>query len=76
MAEIVIWGSGAIGGTIGAHLARTGRKVLFVYDPDLVNLLVPSFVSGSSDSSSASSPDATAATTKTTKTTRTKGAAQ
>lgn len=31
MAEpIVIWGSGAIGGTIGAHLARAGHDVLFV----------------------------------------------
>ncbi|MEO3472707.1 2-dehydropantoate 2-reductase N-terminal domain-containing protein [Roseomonas sp. CAU 1739] len=31
MAEpIVIWGSGAIGGTIGAHLARAGHEVLFV----------------------------------------------
>lgn len=27
---IVIWGAGAIGGTIGAHLARAGRAVLFV----------------------------------------------
>lgn len=27
---IVIWGSGAIGGTIGAHLRRAGRDVLFV----------------------------------------------
>ena len=27
---IVIWGSGAIGGTIGAHLARAGHPVLFV----------------------------------------------
>lgn len=27
---IVIWGSGAIGGTIGAHLARAGHEVLFV----------------------------------------------
>lgn len=31
MAEsIVIWGSGAIGGTIGAHLSRAGHDVLFV----------------------------------------------
>jgi 2-dehydropantoate 2-reductase len=31
MAEpIVIWGSGAIGGTIGAYLRRAGRDVLFV----------------------------------------------
>ncbi len=31
MAEpIVIWGAGAIGGTIGAHLARAGHEVLFV----------------------------------------------
>jgi 2-dehydropantoate 2-reductase len=31
MAEsIVIWGSGAIGGTIGAYLCRAGRDVLFV----------------------------------------------
>ncbi len=31
MAEsIVIWGAGAIGGTIGAHLARAGHDVLFV----------------------------------------------
>ncbi|BBK40427.1 2-dehydropantoate 2-reductase [Allostella vacuolata] len=28
--RIVIWGSGAIGGTIGAHLARAGHPVLFV----------------------------------------------
>ncbi|MBY0337075.1 MAG: ketopantoate reductase family protein [Acetobacteraceae bacterium] len=27
---VVIWGSGAIGGTIGAHLARAGQPVLFV----------------------------------------------
>ena len=27
---IVIWGSGAIGGTIGAYLARAGRNVIFV----------------------------------------------
>ncbi|MFZ4407112.1 MAG: ketopantoate reductase family protein [Paracraurococcus sp.] len=31
MAEpVVIWGAGAIGGTIGAHLLRAGREVLFV----------------------------------------------
>lgn len=31
MAEpIVIWGAGAIGGTIGAHLVRAGHEVLFV----------------------------------------------
>ena len=31
MAEpVVIWGSGAIGGTIGAYLRRAGRDVLFV----------------------------------------------
>ena len=32
MAEepVVIWGAGAIGGTIGAHLVRAGRPVLFV----------------------------------------------
>ena len=31
MAEpVVIWGAGAIGGTIGAFLARSGREVLFV----------------------------------------------
>jgi 2-dehydropantoate 2-reductase len=28
--QIVVWGAGAIGGTIGAHLARAGREVLFV----------------------------------------------
>lgn len=27
---IVIWGSGAIGGTIGAHLRKAGQEVLFV----------------------------------------------
>ena len=27
---VVIWGAGAMGGTIGAHLARAGQKVLFV----------------------------------------------
>jgi 2-dehydropantoate 2-reductase len=27
---IVIWGAGAIGGTIGAHLARAGHDVIFV----------------------------------------------
>ena len=27
---IVVWGAGAIGGTIGAHLARAGQDVLFV----------------------------------------------
>lgn len=30
MAPVVIWGAGAIGGTIGAWLARAGRDVLFV----------------------------------------------
>jgi 2-dehydropantoate 2-reductase len=31
MAEpVVIWGAGAIGGTIGAYLARAGQEVLFV----------------------------------------------
>ena len=29
-APIVIWGAGAIGGTIGAHLVRAGQDVLFV----------------------------------------------
>ncbi len=28
--QIVVWGAGAIGGTIGAHLARAGHEVLFV----------------------------------------------
>jgi 2-dehydropantoate 2-reductase len=28
--QIVVWGAGAIGGTIGAHLARAGREVVFV----------------------------------------------
>ena len=27
---IVIWGAGAIGGTLGAHLARAGHEVLLV----------------------------------------------
>lgn len=30
MTSVVIWGSGAIGGTIGAYLARAGHDVLFV----------------------------------------------
>jgi 2-dehydropantoate 2-reductase len=30
MSDVVIWGSGAIGGTIGAYLARAGKDVLFV----------------------------------------------
>ena len=30
MAEVVIWGAGAIGGTIGAYLTRAGKDVLFV----------------------------------------------
>ena len=30
MPDVVIWGAGAIGGTIGAYLARAGRDVLFV----------------------------------------------
>ena len=30
MNPIVIWGAGAIGGTVGAHLARAGRPVRFV----------------------------------------------
>jgi len=30
MEPIIIWGAGAIGGTIGAHLARAGRSVRFV----------------------------------------------
>ena len=29
-APLVIWGAGAIGGTIGAYLARAGHAVLFV----------------------------------------------
>jgi 2-dehydropantoate 2-reductase len=29
-AMITIWGAGAIGGTIGAHLVRAGREVVFV----------------------------------------------
>jgi 2-dehydropantoate 2-reductase len=28
--RILVWGSGAIGGTIGAYLARAGREVVFV----------------------------------------------
>jgi 2-dehydropantoate 2-reductase len=28
--RILVWGAGAIGGTIGAHLARAGREVVFV----------------------------------------------
>lgn len=30
MTSVVIWGAGAIGGTIGAYLARAGHDVLFV----------------------------------------------
>ena len=30
MGSVVIWGAGAIGGTIGAYLARAGQDVLFV----------------------------------------------
>ena len=30
MSPIVVWGAGAIGGTIGAYLARAGRDVIFV----------------------------------------------
>ena len=30
MEDLVIWGAGAIGGTIGAHLARAGRNPLLV----------------------------------------------
>ena len=30
MEDLVIWGVGAIGGTIGAYLARTGRNPLLV----------------------------------------------
>lgn len=30
MGEIVVWGSGAIGGTIGARLVRKGEEILFV----------------------------------------------
>src|SRR5262245_51490535 len=28
--KIAVWGAGAIGGTIGAHLARAGQDVLFI----------------------------------------------
>ena len=28
--SILVWGAGAIGGTVGAHLARAGRDVLLV----------------------------------------------
>jgi 2-dehydropantoate 2-reductase len=28
--EILIWGAGAIGGTVGAYLARTGESIVFV----------------------------------------------
>lgn len=28
--EVVVWGAGAIGGTLGAHLVRAGHDVLFV----------------------------------------------
>ena len=34
MKDFLVWGSGAIGGTIGAHLARAGASVTFV-DRDL-----------------------------------------
>ena len=30
MSPIVVWGAGAIGGTIGAYLAREGLDVVFV----------------------------------------------
>lgn len=30
MTSVVIWGAGAVGGTIGAYLARSGHQVLFV----------------------------------------------
>jgi len=30
MDDVVIWGAGAIGGTIGAYLARAGAKALLV----------------------------------------------
>ena len=30
MSTILVWGAGAIGGTVGAHLARAGLDVLFV----------------------------------------------
>ena len=30
MSAVVVWGAGAIGGTLGAHLARAGHDVLFV----------------------------------------------
>lgn len=40
---IVIWGSGAIGGTIGAYLRRAGRDVLFV---DLVQEHVREIAAG------------------------------
>ena len=31
---IVIWGAGAIGGTLGAHLARAGHEVLLLSPPE------------------------------------------
>ncbi len=37
MEDLVIWGVGAIGGTIGAYLARTGRNPLLV-DADAVHV--------------------------------------
>ena len=30
MEELVIWGAGAIGGTIGAYLSRAGKNPLLV----------------------------------------------
>jgi 2-dehydropantoate 2-reductase len=37
---ILIWGAGAIGGTVGAHLARAGESVVFVdRDPDHVTAI-------------------------------------
>jgi 2-dehydropantoate 2-reductase len=29
-AKLAVWGAGAIGGTVGAHLARAGHEVLFI----------------------------------------------
>ncbi|HAF10268.1 MAG TPA: 2-dehydropantoate 2-reductase, partial [Chloroflexi bacterium] len=28
--KLLVWGAGAIGGTLGAHLARAGHDVTFV----------------------------------------------
>ncbi len=54
-AALLIWGAGAIGGTIGAHLARAGEDVLLV---DTVHAVLPADLKESGAISAAGSNSA------------------